>query len=135
MRITKATAADAAALQPFDRHISDERLHAALQEGFVYLLWEDECPIGVLRYSLFWQAVPFLDLLYLDEGHRRQGYGTRAMAYWEAEMRTAGYPYLLLSTQEDEEAQFFYDRLGYTRCGGFTPPGQEAVALVCYKEL
>ena len=73
MRITKATAADVAALRQFDRHISAERLAADVAEGFVYLLWEDACPIGVLRYSLFWQTVPFLDLLYLDEGHRRQG--------------------------------------------------------------
>jgi hypothetical protein len=23
--------------------------------------------VGVLRYSLFWQTIPFLDLLYIDE--------------------------------------------------------------------
>ena len=31
--------------------------------------------VGILRYQLFWETIPFLTLLLLKEAHRRQGFG------------------------------------------------------------
>ena len=41
------------------------------------------------------------------------------MTYWEHDMKSQGYGMLLTSTQVDEQAQYFYRKLGYKDCGGF----------------
>ena len=49
------------------------------------------------------------------------------MAYWEDDMKLAGYGMVMTSTQVDEDAQHFYRRLGYKDAGGFIVdvPGYE----------
>jgi ribosomal protein S18 acetylase RimI-like enzyme len=46
-----------------------------------------------------------------------------------------GYPYVMLSTQEDETAFIFYEKIGYRRIGAFLPPEQEADEIMYLKEL
>ena len=60
----------------------------------------------------------FLNLLFILPEHRGKGYGAGAMAQWEQEMKKRGFKTLLISTQVDENAQFFYRKLGYVDCGG-----------------
>ena len=89
---------------------------------------------GWLRWNLFWDNTPFLNLLFLLESHRGKGYGRELMAHWEARMAGLGYNQVMTSTASDEYAQHFYARLGYTALGGFTPFG-EAYELILGKEL
>ena len=84
-------------------------------------------PAGVLRYNLFWDILPFCTLLFIEEQHRRGGFGRALMEFWEQDMRSRGYGMVLTSTQVDEEAQHFYRKLGYKDSGGFVVdvPGYE----------
>lgn len=100
-----------------DPHATAERFARKVRDQLGYVLRVGEQPIGILQYQFLWDTIPFLDLLYLLESHRRNGYGRAAMQLWEADMRQAGYPMVLVSTQADEEAQHFYRRLGYRDCG------------------
>lgn len=50
-------------------------------------------------------------------------------------MRWRGYRDVMTSTQADETAQFFYEKLGYTRAGAFFPPEQEAEEIIFKKLL
>ena len=50
-------------------------------------------------------------------------------------MKRMGYPYVMLSTQEDETAKFFYEKMGYRRIGAFLPPEQEADEIMYLKEF
>lgn len=111
-------------VQTIDRHVTDERyaLRVASQSG--YILWENDVPVGLMHHTLLWDSVPFLNLLYLPQEHRRCGYGTQAMAQWEQAMRRQGFGKVLVSTQVDEDAQHFYRRLGYQDCGGMLLPDQ-----------
>ena len=135
MEIRTAVPADLAGISHYDRHISPARLEDCVRRGLVDVLVSDERIVGVLRWNLFWQSLPFLDLLFIDEACRGQGWGSKMMAHWEHTMASAGYPYVMLSTQEDETAKFFYEKLGYTRCGSFLPPDQDVQELLYRKEL
>ena len=119
-----------------DGHIPRVRLVESIAQGRVYL-WKDDTGVvrGLLRYSLFWQTIPFLDLIYLEEGYRRRGIGREMMAFWEAEMRAQGYASVMTSTQADEEAWKFYEALGYRKVGGFFPPEQEAEEWIYLKNF
>lgn len=50
-------------------------------------------------------------------------------------MGRAGHAYVMLSTQEDESAWEFYEKLGYRRIGAFRPPEQEADEVLYLKKL
>jgi len=116
-QIEYAASGDAAVWLRFDRHISEAELLLKIQNRRCWLLKENGAPVGVLRYNLFWDNLPFLTLIYLEESARGKGYGKTALEHWEAEMRALGYPCVMTSTQADETAQHFYRKLGYRDAG------------------
>ena len=130
-----AVAEDLAGICRYDGHIPRGRIEKCIEDGFVWVLCDGNAVAGVLRYSLFWQAIPFLDLMYIDEACRGRGWGSRMLACWENSMKAAGFAHCMLSTQEDETAQLFYEKLGYRRIGAFLPPDQAADELMYVKEL
>lgn len=139
MIIEHAQGIDIQQLAKLDRHIPPVRLEACVRDSKVYVLKDSENSdariVGVLRYSLFWQTIPFLDLLYLDETYRNKGFGTEMMKRWEQLMRCQGYKYVMTSTQADESAWRFYEKLGYRKVGGFFPPEQDAEEWMYLKQL
>ena len=135
MEIRLANSKDLQGVIQYDKHIPEDRVAACIREGQVYVLRDGEEILGILRFSLFWQSVPFLDLMYLDEICRGKGHGSRMMTVWEEAMKEKQYEYVMLSTQEDETAKFFYEKLDYRRIGAFLPPEQEADELIYLKML
>ena len=147
MTIELAKSKDKQKIAMLDTHISALLLDECIRKCHIYVLKDNSikngsrnhCPedtvVGVLRYSLFWQTIPFLDLLYIDEAYRNQGFGTAMMHQWEKEMATCGYKYVMTSTQSDEKAWRFYEKLGYRKTGGFFPPEQEAEEWMYLKRL
>ena len=135
MTIRTAVPADLDGIRNYDRHIPAARLEDCIRRGQVDVLEDNGKILGVLRWNLFWQSLPFLDLIYLDDALRGQGWGSKMMARWEENMASQGFRHVLLSTQEDELAKFFYEKLGYALCGDFLPPDQEARELIYRKEL
>lgn len=86
----------------------------------------NEKVVGVLRFSYFWEHIPFMDLIYVDENIRSCGIGKKMSNYWEDEMKRLNYKFVLTSTQSDEMAQHFYRNAGYRECGCLLLPTQAA---------
>ncbi len=133
MEIALAKEGDFSAIKKYDCHIPASRLKACIGAHQVYILRDGSRVVGVLRYSLFWQSIPFLDLMYLDEAYRGKGYGRQMMAQWEQDMKRGGFSHCMLSTQADESGKFFYEKLGYRQIGAFLPPDQAADELMYLK--
>ena len=100
-----------------DKHLPEKEYEKKIRDKMGYILLEDDKLIGVLRYNLFWDNIPFLTLIFIDWPYQKKGFGYQAMDLWEREMKKSGYGMVLLSTQVDEEAQHFYRKLGYKDCG------------------
>ena len=98
MEIRLAVGEDKLQVIQYDSHIPQSKAVECIEDQRVYILQDEQKVVGVLRYSLFWQTIPFLDLLFIDEACRGNGYGTRMMAHWEAAMGRLGYKYVMLST-------------------------------------
>ena len=79
MDIRLASAEDQEQILKYDRHIPLDRVMACIHDGLVTVLCDAHEIVGVLRYNLFWQTIPFLDLLYLDEAYRGKGYGKQML--------------------------------------------------------
>ena len=135
MEIRLAVAKDKKKILKYDCHIHHNKVGECIYNGKVDVLCDGDKIVGVLRWNLFWQSIPFLDLLFIDEAYRGQGWGRKMMEDWEDTMKAMGYPYVMLSTQEDETAKYFYETLGYSRIGAFLPPEQEADEIMYLKEL
>lgn len=135
MEIRLADSKDKQNVIHYDNHIPHNKVSECIGNQRVYVLCDEKEIVGVLRYSLFWQMIPFLDLLFIGEAYRGKGYGREMMTYWENTMKTMGYKYGMLSTQEDETAKYFYEKLGYRRIGAFLPPEQDADEIMYLKKL
>ncbi len=101
-----------------DRHLPEAEFEAKVKMKRGYVLLFRHVPVGLLRYNLFWDNIPFCTMLYVDEPFQGRGFGKQLIQHWEKEMKEQGYGMVLTSTQVNETAQHFYRKLGYQDCGG-----------------
>lgn len=121
-----------------DNHLSTEVFEQKVRDGMAYLLVENERPIGLLRYHLFWDNTPFCTMLSIETTHQSQGYGKMLMSFWENEMKDQGYGMLMTSTQVDENAQHFYRNIGFREAGSLIidiPKYKQPMEMFFIKEI
>lgn len=134
LEIRYATLADKEALLRYDSHIRADACEDAIKNNRVVIMLLEGNFAGWLRYNLFWDEIPFMNMLYLLEERRGKGYGTQIVSFWETEMRELGYDKVMTSSQANECAQHFYRKLGYQDAGGFFPFCSD-LEIVFTKEL
>lgn len=117
MEITHATLSDYETLVNNDKHISKEELRNLILNKRVLIAKQEGSLRGWLRYNLFWDNTPFMNMLYVIEGYRSQRIGQALVSMWEELMRAEGYKFVLTSSQSNEQGQFFYRKNGYIDCG------------------
>lgn len=132
--IRPASPADLSFLAEHDRHVTPAELDNIIRLGRILLIEAGGERVGWLRWNLFWDNTPFMNMLYLLDGHRMQGHGRALVRHWEQLMREKGYPTVMTSTQANEAAQHFYRHLGYVDIGGFLQAG-EPYELILSKAL
>ena len=102
-----------------DGHLPESAFDEKVRNRQGYVCEEDGKIVGILRFGLFWDSIPFCNLLYIDEKFRRRGLGKQLVGRWERDQKAAGCGMVMTSTQADEEAQHFWRLLGYKDAGGF----------------
>ena len=121
-------------LEENDLHVSKEILKLKIERDEIFVLESRGKCIGWLRYNLFWDEIPFMNMLFILEEYRGKGYGRLLVQYWENLMWNKGFKKLLTSTLATENAQFFYRKLGYKDMGGFVLPS-EPLEIMLIKEM
>lgn len=116
---------DAELLAEADRHVPRERIRKLVSDGFVLAAFSGDSFAGWLRYGLFWDGIPFMNMLFVLEEYRGNGIGTALVREWERLAAENGHDTVMTSTQANETSQHFYRKLGYRDLGGFTPFGEE----------
>lgn len=133
MKIRTAKISDLELLRQ-DRHISENELKNSISCKRVYIAEENGVFAGWLRYNLFWDNTPFMNMLYVLDGYRGSGFGKALVSRWENDMAALGYNTVMTSTASNEYAQHFYNKLGYTAAGGFMPP-DEPLEIILIKSI
>lgn len=100
-----------------DKHLPQGEFEKKIRDKMGYVLLENNIPVGLLRYNLFWDNIPFCTMLYVQREYQHKGYGSRLMNFWEENMKSSGYGLIMTSTQVDEGAQHFYRKIGYQGSG------------------
>ncbi len=134
IEIREAIAKDYNTLVKSEKHLSNEMLKIKIRDKQIIVLLENNIIFGYLRYNLFWDEHPFMNMIYIFEKYRNKGYGSQLVNYWEEKMKEKGYKTLLTSTQANEYSQHFHRKLGYVDVGGFIMPN-EPLELVMIKEF
>ena len=134
MHIDFAGAADLDYLVAKDRHLSSGVLEQKVGRREILMLWHDDSRAGLLRFGYFWDEIPFMNLLWVQEDLRDRGFGTRLVSFWENVMRESGYEMVMTSTLSNERAQHLYRRLGYRDCGSLLMP-EEPLEILFSKRL
>lgn len=118
VKIAYATASDYEYLQDHDRHLLGNLLSTKINQHEIYVVRNAQgLSVGWLRYGHFWDNIPFMNLLWIDELYRGQGGGKQAVLFWETDMRQKGFDLVMTSTLSSEEAQHFFRKLGYRDAG------------------
>ena len=121
-----------------DKHLPETEFEKKVRDRQGYVIFEDDQPVGLLRYNLFWDNTPFCTMLFIDGTKQKKGYGRALMQHWEEDMKNQGYKMAMTSTQVDENAQHFYRKIGYKECGGFTldiPGFEQPMEMIMSKAL
>lgn len=134
MNIRIAEKKDTEILSVYDKHIKKEELGAVISMGRILVAEEGGRLAGWLRWNLFWDNTPFMNMLFLLEEYRGCGYGKAMVFYWEERMKEEGYPLAMTSSLSDESAQHFYRKLGYADSGALLLPG-EPLEIIFAKAL
>lgn len=132
--IRYADESDFEILKKYDKHISESELKNSINTKRVFIMFHNDNFIGWLRYNLFWDNMPFMNMLYLLEDYRGKGYGRQLVDFWEKEMSKNKYKVVLTSTLSNEQAQFFYRKNGYVDCGSLLLPN-EPLEIILLKNL
>ncbi|WP_440111724.1 GNAT family N-acetyltransferase [Paenibacillus sp. QZ-Y1] len=117
MKIEYATMADYEYILERDRHIHQALVEPKIKEKEIFILWDEGSRIGWMRYGYFWDNIPFMNMIWIDEPYRNGGNGKKVVQHWEILTKQKGFDTVMTSTQSDEHAQHFYRKLGYVDAG------------------
>lgn len=70
-----------------NKHLSEEEFNRKLKDKEGYVLVLDKVPIGILRYNLFRDNIPFCKMIYIWQDFQRKGYGKILLNFWEEKMK------------------------------------------------
>lgn len=125
---------DSAILLKYDEHIREKELCSLIELGRVIIIESESNFIGWLRWNLFWDNTPFMNMLYLLDTYRGKGYGKEIVTHWENLMKESGYALVMTSTLSNEQAQHFYRKLGYIDSGSLLLKN-EPLEIIFTKEI
>lgn len=117
-----------------DEHISKAELCTCVLLGRVLVAEYNDKIIGCLRWNLFWDNTPFLNMLFLLIDYQNKGYGKSLLFFWEKLMKENQYELVMTSTLASESAQHFYRKLGYIDAGSLLLKN-EPLEIIFTKEL
>ena len=129
-----ASDSDLPFLREIDGHVSFQDLADVVSLGRVMVAEVEGVTVGCLRWGLFWDAIPFMNLLFVVPEWRGQRVGTTLVEAWEKAQLAAGRTFVLTSTVAAETAQHLYRRLGYVDTGALLLP-DEPTELILRKDL
>ncbi|MCB1094051.1 MAG: GNAT family N-acetyltransferase [Verrucomicrobiae bacterium] len=75
---------------------------------------------GILRFQWFWDHLPFINHIWVEEGFREEHRATRMIRKLEELTAGKNYGRIMTSTQSNETGQNFFRKVGFEDAGGFT---------------
>ena len=134
MRVAFASLDDLDFLAGEDHHVGRDVIREKIARREIIVAHMEDRRVGFLRHGYFWDEIPFMNLLWVQEESRNKGCGTQLISFWEKEMRKLGHDLVMTSSLSNERAQHLYRRLGYADVGALLMP-DEPLEILFLKRL
>lgn len=118
-----------------DGYLPDSIVGRKVSDGDVFVaLWRGEL-VGYLRLEWLWSKIPYVELIWGAEPHRRTGVGRALLAHTEADVASRGHIALYSSSQADEpEPQAWHRHMGFEECGLLAGLNEGGVGEVFFRK-
>ncbi len=83
MKIRFAVKSDIEILSTYDKHIRITELESSVSLRRVIVAEDNGTFFGWLRWNMFWDNTPFMNMLFILDRYRSCGYGRKMVAYWK----------------------------------------------------
>ncbi|HEY6242511.1 MAG TPA: GNAT family N-acetyltransferase [Pyrinomonadaceae bacterium] len=101
-----------------DGYVASEVLRRKIAVGEVLIAESEGMAVGYLRLEFLWSSIPYIGLIRVSEGSRRQGVGRALVQFVEQQLLARGHSVLYSSSQANEpEPQAWHRTLGFKECG------------------
>jgi len=121
-------------LKEKDHHIDSAMLKKKITDKQIIIAKLENKFLGWLRFGFFWDSIPFMNMLLIEEEYRSKGIGKKIVQFWETEMKKKKYKIVMTSSLSNENAQHFYRKLGYIDAGALAFP-KEPLEIIFIKKL
>ena len=121
-------------LRTRDYHIDATILKRKIDAKEILVAKSNGKIIGWLRFGLFWDLIPFMNMLVIEEEYRNKGIGKKLVQCWEREMKKSNFTLVMTSSLSNENAQHFYRKLGYVDAGSLLLP-KEPLEIIFTKAI
>jgi len=105
-------------IQENDIYLAQGLISMKIKNNEIILIEQEKITVGWLRFGYFWDNIPFMNMLWINEEYRSKGIGKEITLFWENEMKNKNFRMVMTSTLSNEDAQHFYRKLGYKDVGG-----------------
>ena len=77
MEIKVMTDCDRQFVMSIDDHVDDTSYANRVYTKSGYVIWEKDQRIGIIVHCILWDNLPFMNLIYIKEEHRKRDSGNR----------------------------------------------------------
>lgn len=115
----------------------DEFWNTRINEKRVFIAKNNNKPIGLLTYTIWWGNTPFLELIHIQDHFQRQGIARELLRIAAKDIKTKTFKTLISSCEiSNEDSLLFHAALGFKKLNSLTlPHGEEQFFSIDIKAL
>jgi len=119
-----------------DGFIPQEVIARKVAQSEVFVAEAGGQPVGYLRLEYLWSLVPYVALIWVKLGCRRQGVGRAMLAFVEEFLRQNGHDVVYSSSQVNEPAsQAWHRHVGFEECGVINGINEGGISEIFFRKL
>ncbi len=100
-----------------DNWLDHEKATTKIRLQEIIIMRQAHQIIGMLRFSYFWDQIPFINLLWIEPSMRNQRCGTQMLTWFEEHMKHENHRNIMTSSLASESGQHFFRKQGFEDCG------------------
>lgn len=101
-----------------DDHVTEQIIRHKIVNNEIILAELDGQPIGYVRLEYLWSTIPYIGVIFVEEGYRGEGIGQMLLQFLIEHLKSYGHDEIYSSSQVNEaEAQAWHRGNGFVECG------------------
>ncbi len=117
MRIILARKEHLHTLSMRERMLGSDVLLTKIRRREIILATTSDQILGWLRFSMLYDHIPIITMLYVEKNQRRQGIARKLVARFEKRMIASGAFVVMASSSAGDDARHVFRKLGYEDAG------------------